>query len=95
MIRLFIFLSFIPQRLLGVWLFMTLFQQMGIFGFDAKNLLFTTGQVILVQAVIYFSVSKEKFDKLLENTGISYYTWLVVSGFIGDLIFVAKDVFFY
>lgn len=74
---------------------MTLFQQIGVYGFDAKDLLFTTGQVIVVQAVIYFSVSKEKFDKLLENSGINHYTWLVVSGFIGDLIFVAKDVLFY
>lgn len=95
MIKFFIFLSFIPQRLIGVWVFMTLFQQIGIFGFDAKDLLTALGQVIGVSAIVYFGVSKEKYDKLLENTGVSYFTWLVVSGFIIDLMFVAKSVLFY
>ena len=95
MIKFFIFLSFIPQRLIGVWVFMTLFQQIGIFGFDAKDLLTALGQVIGVSAIVYFGVSKEKYDKLLENTGVSYFTWLVVSGFILDLMFVAKSVLFY
>jgi hypothetical protein len=74
---------------------MTLFQQIGIFGFDAKDLLTALGQVIGVSAIVYFGVSKEKYDKLLENTGVSYFTWLVVSGFILDLMFVAKSVLFY
>ncbi len=95
MIKFFIFLSFIPQRLIGVWVFMTLFQQIGVYGFDTKDLLFTTGQVLGIQAIVYFTVSKEKFDNLLEPYNISHYTWLVVSGFILDLMFVAKSVLFY
>lgn len=95
MTNFFVFLSLIPQRLLGVWVFMFMFQQLGIFGFDLKDLLLLSGQVLGVIGITFFTVPKEKIGKLLEPVGISYYTWIVVSGLVVDLLFVAKDVFFY
>ncbi len=95
MIKAFHFLTFIPQRLLGVWLFLMMFEHVGQIEFGTKDLLLNAAQSLTIVGISYFSIPKAKIEELLSNYGLNYYSWFVATGLFTDFIFVTVKVLFW
>lgn len=95
MIKLIYFLTFIPQRLLGVWLFLMMFESIDLLEYDAKSLFLNAAQSLTIVGISYFSISQAKLEERLGDYGLNYYGWFVAIGLFTDLGFVTVKVLFW
>lgn len=86
-----IFLSLIPQRLLGVWCFMYVFQQTELF--HLKDVLLTAALSLGFAGIMIFTIPKKYLEELFGYAGINRYTFLVLSGVFYDLLIVLYTVY--
>ena len=87
-------LSFIPQRLLGVSLFLFLFQLFNPITFDFTVVLFTAGKSLVIFTVTWLTVPRVKREKLAFSLGTNKYILFTISGIICDFLWVTYEVLF-
>ena len=74
---------------------MTMFSTIDVYDLTLKPLLITAAQSLTVAGIVFFSVSKDKIEKLLGQEGLTRYGWLMASGLLIDMIFVIIKVIYF